>query len=117
MASQSTHFVKYRLKDSAAGEHYVTFSSRSPRAPVTGANHPLIGKLAETDAAAASTVERLIQAMTANEQRFFAWLGGDASRMEYFMEDPVGALKQAIPDLPQTFFDELAALPKLFANR
>ncbi|MHC6225820.1 hypothetical protein ACYU03_13765 [Pseudomonas sp. X10] len=117
MANQSTHFVKYRMKDGAQGEHYVTFSSRGPRPPITGENHPLIRKLAETDSATADTVERLIQEMTANEQRFFAWLGGDASRMEYFMKDPISALRQALPELPEAFFDKLASLPKLFATR
>lgn len=117
MTVQQSHFVKYRLKDDSMGEHYVTFSSRAPRAFVTKENHPLIRKIAETDSATAEKVERLIQEMIANEQLFFSWLGGDASRMESFMEDPIGALKQALPDLPEAFFDELGSLPTLFATR
>ncbi|MBF8722479.1 hypothetical protein [Pseudomonas guariconensis] len=117
MASQSTHFVKYRLKDSAQGEHYLTFSSRAPRVPVDGKDHALVRKVAETDQQAADAITWLIQEMTANEQRFFAWLGGDASRMEHFMQDPIGALKQAIPELSEAFYAQLAALPKLYARR
>ena len=117
MAILPSHFVKYRLKDSTPGEHYVTFSSRGPRAFVTQENHPLIRKIAETDSTTAESIERLIREMTANEQHFFSWLGGDASRMEFFMKDPISALRQAIPGLSETFFEELDSLPKLFAGR
>lgn len=117
MTIQPSHFVKYRLKDDSLSEHYVTFSSRAPKTPVTKENHPLISQLAETDSATAEKVERLIREMTANEQRFFSWLGGDASRMESFMKNPISALRQAIPELSEAFFDELGSLPKPFASR
>ncbi|NDJ57512.1 hypothetical protein GWD52_11005 [Enterobacteriaceae bacterium 4M9] len=118
MATQPTHFVKYRLTDSALDQQYITFSSRKPGTPVLSAeNHPLINMIAQTDEEAADTVERLIEQMTAYEQRFFAWLRDDANHMTLFMEDPISALRQAIPELPETFFNDLTSLPKLFPDR
>lgn len=118
MATQPTHFVKYRLTDSALDQQYITFSSSRPDAPVLNAeNHPLINMIAQTDEAAADKVEQLIAQMTAHEQRFFAWLRDDANHMALFMKDPIGALHQAIPELPQAFFNDLASLPKLFPDR
>ena len=118
MATQPTHFVKYRLTDSTLDQQYITFSSRRPGTPVLNAeNHPLINMIAQTDEDAADKVEQLIAQMTAHEQRFFAWLGDNASHMALFMKEPIEALHQAIPELPQAFFDDLTSLPKLFADK
>ncbi|CAH1044977.1 hypothetical protein [Halomonas sp. TD01] len=117
MATDSTHFVKYRLKSPNLKEQYITFSSRAPMTLQIGRDHPLVQKLAETDSKAASNVEQLIQELLTHEKRFFAWLGASESHMEQFMNDPVSALKLAIPDLPDSFFNQLDSLPKVFQKK
>lgn len=117
MAEQSTHFVKYRMKDSTQSDRYITFSSRPPEAQLEGHRHPLVSNLAENDTETANRVEKLIQEMTMHEKRFFTWLGADASHMESFINDPIGALRQALPDLSEEFFNELNSLPNVFPPR
>lgn len=117
MATNSTHFVKYRVKESDVDEQYITFSSRAPKEPPTADEHPVIQKLAETDPDAAAKVMGLIEDMIGQEKTFFAWLGVSAANMELFMEDPVSALKQGAPALPDSFYEALASLPKIYAKQ
>lgn len=117
MAEKSTHFVKYRVKNSSQSDYYIIFSSEKPEYRREGGRHPLASHLAETDVRVADKVEKLILEMTTHEEQFFIWLGARASHMEYFIKDPAGALRQAIPDLPEAFFNEFNSLPKLIQSR
>lgn len=117
MAKNSNHFVKYRTRDSRVDEQYITFSSRAPLAPPTPDEHPVINKLAQKDPEAAENVSSLINDMIVNEKKFFAWLGGNAENMELFMSDPVSALRQGAPLLPESFYEKLLSLPKVYAKK
>lgn len=117
MATNSTHFVRYRTKESAVDEQYITFSSRAPKQMPTAGDHPVIQKLAETNPDVVENVMRLIQVLIGQEKTFFAWLGASVANMELFMEDPVSALKQGDPALPDSFYEELASLPKINAKK
>lgn len=117
MITDSTHFVRYRLKDTHLKAQYITFRSRAPKSGVVAQEHPVIQQLAEIDAKAANNAEQLIKELLTHEKAFFAWLGANGAHMEQFMNDPISALKQAIPDLPDSFFDDLNSLPKIFQKK
>ena len=117
MATDSTHFAKYRLKSPDLKELYITFSSRAPKTLQIAQDHPIVQKLAETDSQTANNVEQLIQELLTHEKRFFAWLGASESHMEQFMHDPVSALRLAIPNLPDSFFNDLDSLPKIYQKK
>lgn len=117
MEEKSTNFLKYRMKDSPHGERYITFLTLKFNACLAENLFPLISNIAANDAELAGRLETLISQMLVHEKKLFSWLSTDASRMEFFLSDPSGTLRQALPELSEVFFNELNSLPKLFLQR
>lgn len=72
-------------------------------------SHGVLAQIDATDPTRAAVVQERLAQLVAHTAAVFAWLGASPDNTTLFVNDPVSALRQAVPDLPPDFFDSWKA--------
>ena len=97
-------FVRLRLREEVHPSATMTVLISDPQAPPAIDNNGVLAKIAETDPARATRVQNGLLALIGREAELFAWMESTPENAFTFVEDPIGAIRAAIPDLPADFF-------------
>lgn len=90
-----------KQKSSSAQKINLTFISMSKEKP------PTAGCYGVTDSVKASKLNHALNQLTGFNEEFFQWLEADPKNAILFANDPVKALKTAIPDFDETVLTDL----------
>lgn len=71
-------------------------------------NHGVLAQIQATDPARAALIQQRLADLVAQTDRVFAWLEASPDNTTLFVEDPISALRKALPALPPGFFESWA---------
>lgn len=97
-------FVRLQLPHPRSQQHTATFTA-PPFVPDAGNS----SRLAELGSNAELVSQRLAE-LASRSDDFLSWLERDRGNTRLFLEDPVTAIHQALPDLPKDFFEAWGTL-------
>jgi hypothetical protein len=86
------------------------FHGDFPGIPTTARAQQFVGGLAQTDPRLAERLGGLLPALLSHEATLFEWLSRDEDHGRRFVEDPVGAFAEAVPDLSPQLMADLRAV-------
>lgn len=92
---------KEEQKSSGVQEINLTFSSMTKEKP------PTAGDYGVTDSVKASKLNYALNQLAGFNEVFFKWLEADSKNAILFANEPVKALKAAIPDFDETLLTDL----------
>ena len=78
-----------------------------PGLPSQERGEAFVDGLAKTDPALAARLGRLLPELLRHEEDLFEWLSRGADHARRFVEDPVGALAEAVPDFSAELMADL----------
>ncbi|WP_221392714.1 hypothetical protein [Dyadobacter sp. NIV53] len=71
--------------------------------------HPVLTMMTKTNSEGATQAKQWMEQLIARNQDFITWLESSPENSILFIKDPVAAIHKALPDLPQSFYDQLTA--------
>ncbi|GGB96409.1 hypothetical protein [Dyadobacter sediminis] len=73
-------------------------------------SHPAVAKLAEQSTGAADQAKYVLEQLIARDEDFTRWLESSPENSILFVNDPVSAIRQALPDLPANLYEQWSHL-------
>ncbi|WP_323117739.1 hypothetical protein [Burkholderia alba] len=100
----SDRFVRLRLP--SPDEHHVTATlvQRPAGADSRTLPHPLLDQLIQDDPSRGTLIAAQLAELARHENALFAWLELDSENVKLYLDDPIAALRQALPNLADDFF-------------
>ena len=86
------------------------FHGDLPGVPTAARARQFVGSLAQTDLGLADRLGGLLPALLSHEAALFEWLSRDEDHGRRFVEDPMGAFAEAVPDLSPQLLADLRAV-------
>jgi len=106
MTQTTRRFVKGRHSLEGAPLFDMILLGALPDDHPTPENNGILAQVAQVDPARAQRLAARVQELIARNGAFFAWIEATPEHGALFVNDPVAAIKQALPDLPKDFFDD-----------
>jgi hypothetical protein len=72
----------------------------------TPENNGILAGIAQADPVRAQRLATRLRELIARNDALFAWIEAKPEHGALFINDPVAAVRQALPDLPPDFFDD-----------
>jgi len=98
MSNDKSRSVKYRHSDQGSFQHTITITSNPESFSTAGANG-IIEDIRGSDPEKATKLKALLKTLETNQFRFFDWMEQSPANTKLFLENPLEALKQALPDV------------------
>ena len=94
-----------RLHHTAHERVTTTFLAAEPGYVPDTSNHGVLAHVAKTDPERAARIQAGLRRLIAHDDAVMAWLEADPANAALLASDPRAALRRAIPDLEEGFFD------------
>jgi hypothetical protein len=106
MTQPTRRFVKGRHALEGVPVFDMIILGALPNDRPTPENNGVLAQIIQTNPARAQRLTSRLQELVARNDAFFDWIEAKPEHGALFINDPVTAVRQALPDLPPDFFDD-----------
>lgn len=95
-----------------SGQPYtITLVEAAPEMVATPENHGALAAIHAVAPKRAAMVQDRLKTLIGYNSQFFDWIEKDPANGTLFANDPVAAIRKALPDLPADFFENWGEVP------